>query len=192
MHSYIEVTRELRSLKSKTKCTIGNYTLYMLMPTMVYQEEYPRSQRIKKLYVLRKLFEVGVCLMIVIKHTESYWIQSFRSFQNNEGIGNVFMFYLQMVSPIILTYYTIFYFVFELYLNICAEVTRFGDREFYQEFWNITSYSEYGRSWNTITHQFLYQHIFKPCKVWFGMSSVKSGMLTTMFSAVMHDYFVVF
>lgn len=190
MHSFIEVNRELSERKIPNIVSAKSYALYLLMPTLVYQEKYPLLDKIRIRYILEKLFEIAVLLMILIKHIRSYWMEVFTKFQMNQGIPNIFFLYFEIAVPIILTYYCLFYFMFELYLNICGEVTRFGDRQFYLEFWNITTYGEYGRYWNTITHEFLYQHLFKVLRINWKLSSTKCAFITTLFSAVMHEYFM--
>ena len=137
MHSFIEVNRELKEFHVGHICSIKEYTMYLLMPTLVYQEKYPCLDKVRGSYIIEKLLEVAVLLvywhkqMVIIKYIESYWMSVLQSFQCNEGIENVVILYLKIAAPMILAYYCIFYFVFELYLNICAEVTRFGDRQYY-------------------------------------------------------------
>jgi hypothetical protein len=35
-------------------CTFGNYVDYMLVPTLVYEPSYPRTERVRPMYVLEK------------------------------------------------------------------------------------------------------------------------------------------
>lgn len=35
---------------------------------------------------------------------------------------------------------SLFLFIFEIYLNLFAEITKFGDRLFYDDFWNSVDY----------------------------------------------------
>jgi len=127
----------------------------------------------------------------MLKYIDALWRTTFKQFEYNEGIPNIYVFLLR-ISPILtLFYYMTFYFLFELYLNLWAEVTKFADRQFYMDFWNISSFSDYGRTWNTITHYFLYLHVFKPCRFRLGLSGVKSGIMTTLVSSMLHDYFAV-
>jgi len=42
-----------------------------------------------------------------------------------------------------------FYVYFHLYLNLFAELLRFGDRVFYRDWWNSSEVSAYWRLWNT-------------------------------------------
>lgn len=43
-----------------------------------------------------------------------------------------------------LIYFMIFYIIFEGVCNIFAELTLFADRDFYSDWWNSTSFDEYG------------------------------------------------
>ena len=45
-----------------------------------------------------------------------------------------------------------FYFYFHLYLNLWAEILRFGDRVFYKDWWNSSEVSAYWRLWNMPVH----------------------------------------
>lgn len=42
----------------------------------------------------------------------------------------------------------VFYIYFHLYLNLFAEILRFGDRVFYRDWWNSSNVSSYWRLWN--------------------------------------------
>ena len=39
----------------------------------------------------------------------------------------------------------LFFFMFEIFLQALAELTSFGDREFYQDFWNSHHLEEFNR-----------------------------------------------
>ena len=45
-----------------------------------------------------------------------------------------------------------FYAYFHLYLNLWAEVLRFGDRVFYKDWWNSSEIGSYWRLWNMPVH----------------------------------------
>ena len=45
-----------------------------------------------------------------------------------------------------------FYNLFHLSLNILAEILYFGDRNFYNDWWNCKSLAEYWRNWNLPVH----------------------------------------
>jgi diacylglycerol O-acyltransferase 1 len=59
---------------------------------------------------------------------------------------------------------------FHLYMNILAEVTHFGDREFYKDWWNATTIGDYWRLWNMPVHKWMMRTVYSPL--------VRSGAFT--------------
>ena len=55
-----------------------------------------------------------------------------------------------------------FYAFFHVWLNVLAELLRFGDRVFYLEWWNTTSFEHYWRLWNIPVHSWIARHIYFP------------------------------
>jgi sterol O-acyltransferase len=55
---------------------------------------------------------------------------------------------------------TLFYGILHTWFNIFAELLRFGDRLFYEDWWNVTNFAEYYRKWNIVVHEFLYYYIY--------------------------------
>ena len=43
-----------------------------------------------------------------------------------------------------------FYAFFHCALYLLAELTRFGDRQFYKDWWNSSFIDEYWRTWNLV------------------------------------------
>lgn len=49
-------------------------------------------------------------------------------------------------------YFMFFFLFFDGMLLVWAELTRFADRQFYQDFWNSTDFAESNRKWNHVVH----------------------------------------
>ena len=62
---------------------------------------------------------------------------------------------LVLAVPSLYAWITGFYIFFHLYLNIIAEILRFGDREFYRDWWNSTTIDQYWRLWNIPVHKWM-------------------------------------
>jgi diacylglycerol O-acyltransferase-1 len=95
-----------------------------------------------------------------------------------------------MSAPDAYLYLLIFYGFFHSYMNIWAELTYFGDRRFYDDWWNAGSMGDYWRKWNHPIHNFLMRHVYYP------MRRRKYGreaglLLTFVISAIFHEYIVV-
>jgi len=74
-------------------------------------------------------------------------------------------------------------------MNAFAEITRFGDRQFYLDWWNCTSWAQYYRKWNVVVHNFLYRHIYiEALTAKFGKDAAMWA--TFIISAIMHEYII--
>jgi diacylglycerol O-acyltransferase-1 len=83
----------------------------------------------------------------------------------------------------------VFYTYFHLYLNLFAELLRFGDRVFYRDWWNSGEVSAYWRLWNTPVHYWLVRHLYFPC-VRCNMPKTVATFVVFFFSAVMHEILI--
>jgi len=89
--------------------------------------------------------------------------------------------------PLYLTVVLGFFTIWECLFNCYAEITKFADREFYQDWWNCIKYDEFMRKWNTAVHQFLFRHVYLEFRVRFNMSKQLATLLTVVCSGVMHQ-----
>ena len=53
-----------------------------------------------------------------------------------------------------------FYALLHCWLNGFAEMLRFGDRNFYSDWWNSEEFVSYYRKWNIVVHEWLRAYIF--------------------------------
>jgi diacylglycerol O-acyltransferase-1 len=83
----------------------------------------------------------------------------------------------------------IFYFYFHLYLNLFAEILRFGDRVFYKDWWNSSELSAYWRLWNQPVHYWLIRHVYFPC-IRHKINKPVSTLIVFTLSAIMHEVLV--
>jgi len=51
--------------------------------------------------------------------------------------------WIRLILPVFILWMVLFYVLFELVLNICAELIRFGDRHFYLDWWYVVSILRY-------------------------------------------------
>ncbi|CAG5130127.1 unnamed protein product, partial [Candidula unifasciata] len=82
-----------------------------------------------------------------------------------------------------------FFAILHSWLNAFAEMLRFGDRLFYKDWWNSTTFSNYYRTWNVVVHDWLYTYIYKDvCKL--VGHKYRAGAMACVFiiSAVFHEY----
>lgn len=46
------------------------------------------------------------------------------------------------------------------WMNLWAELLLFGDRKFYEDWWNSTNYGMYYRKWNIVVNDFIYAYVY--------------------------------
>jgi len=95
-----------------------------------------------------------------------------------------------MSVPAAYCWLAMFYSLFHSFMNFWAEMTYFGDRRFYSDWWNAGNLSEYWRKWNFPIHSFLIRHVYYPLR----RRQVDKNLalfLTFFTSALAHEYIVV-
>ncbi|GFR93872.1 O-acyltransferase [Elysia marginata] len=93
------------------------------------------------------------------------------------------------VIPNHLIWLVFFYCFFHSMLNVLAELTKFGDREFYSDWWNAEAVSDFWKDWNIPVHRFCTRHIYKPL-LRKGLSKLAASTCVFLVSAFFHEYLV--
>uniref|UniRef100_A0A7S2RHP6 Diacylglycerol O-acyltransferase n=1 Tax=Rhizochromulina marina TaxID=1034831 RepID=A0A7S2RHP6_9STRA len=74
--------------------------------------------------------------------------------------------------------------------NLFAELTRFADRQFYEDWWNVTTWAAFYRKWNGLVHDFIHSYLYSDLVEFVGMSKSTAMMVSFVLSAVVHEYIV--
>lgn len=172
---------------------------FIVLPTMCFQFQYPFTPCVRWLSVLRHAAESAVCLAMMKIVIDNYiWVVVRDSFSITE-LQNIPIsvlirhFFIQMIRlsiPNLYVWLLMFIGLFHHWCNILAEITRFGDREFYLDWWNASSFGEYWRKWNLPIHFFLHRHVNKPL-LRNGVPKFFAAFTVFLISALMHEYVVV-
>ncbi|CAD6893441.1 unnamed protein product [Tilletia laevis] len=161
--------------------TYANFWDYLLVPTLVYELEYPRTKEIRPLYVLEKTLATFGTFFVIYVVTE-HWIMPFQPSDSEPLLKS----FLQLALPMLINYLLIFYIMFECICNAFAELTRFADREFYQDWWNATSMDVFSRKWNKPVHSFLLRHVYAS-SITAGMPKSQAMFVTFLLSSLLHE-----
>ena len=113
--------------------TVQNLLFFVLVPSLTYQLNYPRSMKVRKRYVVTLLLRM-LMVMMLITLTYNQYIRPVLNTPTVRALNIPEMIEKVLTLSIPNTYIWLlgFYFYFHLYLNLFAELTRFGDREFYR------------------------------------------------------------
>ncbi|KAJ2816796.1 Sterol O-acyltransferase 2 (Sterol-ester synthase 2), partial [Coemansia furcata] len=138
--------------------TLGNYAMFQLSPALVYELEYPRTAHIRWGYVAEKLVGTAgifVVFYIVVAHLVIPHLE--RMPDTGVGIAT-----LHLMGPMATCWLLFFFITFDSIANGFAELTRFADRRFYDDWWNARGLDEFSRKWNRPVHMFLARHVYMP------------------------------
>jgi diacylglycerol O-acyltransferase-1 len=124
---------------------------FILAPTLIYQTSYPRTPRIRIRFCLRRLFEIILCLSVQVFILQQYIVPTINNTlplmydHSLRGRIRILERTLKLVVPNAICWLLMFYSVFHSALNLQAELLRFGDRAFYNEWWNSQDLATYWR-----------------------------------------------
>ncbi|KAK4475771.1 hypothetical protein MN116_001030 [Schistosoma mekongi] len=169
----------------------SRYLYFLFAPTLVYRENYPRTHCIRWYFVFSNFLQVIVCFIF------SYYIFMRFCFIPFSQLGKLrkFSFKKYILTstactlPGGLLMLIAFYSFLHSWLNAFAEMLRFGDRLFYKDWWNATTFSVWYRTWNVIVHDWLYTYIYRDIQSLIGKQS-RTIAATVVFwlSAGVHEY----
>ncbi|XP_045811911.1 diacylglycerol O-acyltransferase 1A isoform X2 [Trifolium pratense] len=163
-------------------------TYFMVAPTLCYQPRYPRTPFIRKGWVFRQLVKLiiftGVMGFIIEQYINPIVQNSQHPFKGDllYAIERV----LKLSVPNLYVWLCMFYCFFHLWLNILAELLRFGDREFYKDWWNARTVEEYWRMWNMPVHTWMIRHLYFPC-LRSGIPKGAAVLIAFLVSALFHE-----
>ncbi|VDM60301.1 unnamed protein product [Angiostrongylus costaricensis] len=142
--------------------TIEQYVYFMFCPSFIYRDEYPRSHSrcLKKASV--HFFHCFILIEFVNLQFTQYvfpWLASldYPYLSLTEIVTALFA----GILPGMLCLICLFYGLLHSWLNGFAELMRFGDRQFYLNWWNVNNMAEYYRNWNLVVHDWLYAYVYR-------------------------------
>lgn len=174
--------------------TLHSFFMYTMYPTVVYEFSYPRTEKIRWGYAAGKIaatLGVFLCMIVVseqMMHPVAVWANSLR--ENGtllERIQGYPLVFLKVFPPFILLYLLTFFIIWDAILNSIAELSRFGDREFYRDWWNSTDWSKFARDWNVPVHNFLQRHVYTSSRLFLNLSRTQAMFFTFLLSSAVHE-----
>lgn len=175
--------------------TFFNFVEWTCLPTLVYDLEYPRQEKINWWYVAEKTAAtLGVIwVMIVVSQAYIYPVVVETTRQKEAGMSlderwKEFPWVVSdMLFPMLLEQLLSWYVIWECLLNVLAEITKFADRGFYGDWWNSVSFDQYARDWNRPVHNFLLRHVYHSSISFFHLSKMQATFFTFLLSAIVHE-----
>uniref|UniRef100_J3M4Q0 O-acyltransferase n=1 Tax=Oryza brachyantha TaxID=4533 RepID=J3M4Q0_ORYBR len=161
--------------------TLGSLIYFMMAPTLCYQPSYPRTSCVRKGWLIRQiilyLIFTGLQGFIIEQYINPIVVNSQHPLKG--GLLNAVETLLKLSVPNVYLWLCMFYAFFHLWLNILAEILRFGDREFYKDWWNAKTIDE-------PVHKWVVRHIYFPC-MRNGISKEVAVLISFLVSAALHE-----
>ncbi|KAL8810678.1 MAG: hypothetical protein Q9200_002390 [Gallowayella weberi] len=197
-HAYLNPTSASALPELYSQCpyprniTISNLAYFWWAPTLVYQPVYPRSPSIRWLFVLKRVAEGFGLSMFIWLASAQYAAPVLRNSLDKMAtlnIASIIERLMKLSTISLIIWLAGFFAVFQSILNALAEIMRFGDREFYTDWWNSPSVGNYWRTWNKPVYHFMRRHIYSPL-VGRGFSSGFASTMVFVFSGLLHELLV--
>jgi len=201
-----ETSRRIIIEKGFPDCLTFQYmAFYLAVPTLCFQLHYPRMRRIRKLRLARHFGAAVVSTVfgyILVEQYISPTLTNARSAVHMEvatggGPPQLRLSHLVLLErllklslPNLYLWLIMFYGLFHSWCNILGELTLFGDRCFYEDWWNAASFAEYWKRWNLPVHHWFLRHMYFPL-VRRGYSQLFAGFAVFLVSGLLHEFLVV-
>lgn len=188
VHSYMDVHYDLFALNSEEtpyeeKC-LADFLYFLAVPSLVYEPSFPTFVPENRMHniIVRSVLLLGSLLFSYVWITEKVLPIAVRLHRMPVIDGMIYSLIPMWVSAMV-----IFFTLFELVCNILADITCYGDRSFYGDWWNSTTFEDFNRLWNKPVHQWLLRHVYfkvrsKGCNKFIGQS------VTLLYSSLMHEF----
>uniref|UniRef100_A0A0B6Z381 O-acyltransferase n=1 Tax=Arion vulgaris TaxID=1028688 RepID=A0A0B6Z381_9EUPU len=171
---------------------IRDLAYFLLAPTLCYELNFPRSARIRKRFLAKRLLEAVFLSWLLVALVQQWIVPALNNARQPLAEMEVFKMVerlLKLAIPNHLIWLVFFYWFFHSCLNVLAELLRFADREFYKDWWNAETVSEFWQNWNIPVHRFAARHVYKPL-LRKGVPKLLAATIVFMFSAFFHEYLV--
>ncbi|KAM4579930.1 diacylglycerol O-acyltransferase 1b isoform 2-T2 [Odontesthes bonariensis] len=178
-------------------CYPGNLTIrdmyyFVFAPTLCYELNFPRSSKVRTSFLLRRLFEMLFFTQMLVALTQQWMIPIIQSSMKpleDMDLSRMAERLLRLAVPNHLLWLMFFYWFFHSSLNFMAELLRFGDRQFYRDWWNSETVTYFWQNWNIPVHKWCLRHFYKPL-LRRGISKMVSQSAVFFLSAFFHEYLV--
>ncbi|KAK4133982.1 hypothetical protein BT67DRAFT_442492 [Trichocladium antarcticum] len=175
--------------------TLRNHYEYIVLPTVLYELEYPRSQSINWYYVAEKAAASFGIIFVMIMVSQAFIypvvMETVRMKEEAVPLADRLRQFprmlLDLIFPFMMEYLLTWYLIWESILNLVAELTYFADRSFYDAWWNCVSWDQFARDWNRPVHNFLLRHVYHSSISAMKVDKHTATIITFLISACMHE-----
>jgi len=188
----ISQSQEKKIVMWPDNLSVRDIYYFWLAPTLCYELNFPRTSRVRTMFLLRRLLEVVVGANVAAAVVQQYIVpsvaNSLEAFANMEA-GNASERLLKLAIPNHMLWLILFYLIFHSGLNTSGEILQFADRDFYHDWWNAPDIGKFWTLWNLPVHRWCVRHLYKPF-LKNGNSKTVATLAVFFTSAFFHEYLV--
>ncbi|XP_056153914.1 diacylglycerol O-acyltransferase 1a isoform X2 [Lampris incognitus] len=165
---------------------------FVFAPTLCYELNFPKSSRIRKSFLLRRLFEMLFFIQLLVGLIQQWMVPTIQNSMKplqEMDFSRMVERLLKLAVPNHLIWLIFFYWFFHSSMNFVAELMQFGDREFYKDWWNSESVTYFWANWNIPVHKWCLRHFYKPM-LRTGVNKFLAQTAVFLVSAFFHEYLV--
>ncbi|ESZ97525.1 hypothetical protein SBOR_2072 [Sclerotinia borealis F-4128] len=175
--------------------SVTNHYEYIVLPTLVYELEYPRSDSIDWYNVAEKTIATAGLLIVMNLISQTYIypivVQTIKMKEDGMTLYERLCYFPGIISdlafPFLAEYILTWYVIWECILNLLAELTCYADRGFYEAWWNSVSWDQFARDWNRPVHNFLLRHVYHSSISSLQVNKRIATLITFFMSACVHE-----
>ncbi|KAG5661564.1 hypothetical protein KAF25_005686 [Fusarium avenaceum] len=199
-HAYLHPVEGERELVPElyTQCpypeniTFSNLVYFWWAPTLVYQPVYPRTDKIRWVFVAKRIgefFGLSVFMWVASAQYAAPVLRNSLEKIASLDLMSILERLLKLSTISLVIWLAGFFALFQSFLNALAEVLRFGDRSFYDDWWNSESLGAYWRTWNKPVYTYFKRHLYMPM-IGRGWSPQAASFVVFLVSAILHEILV--
>lgn len=169
--------------------TFSNLCYFWWAPTLVYQPYYPRSPAVRWTFVMKRFGEVFGLSVFIWLATAQYaapLLQNSTATVAALDVASIIERVMKFSTVSLVIWLAGFFALFQSFLNGLAELMRFGDRNFYEDWWNSPDLATYWNTWNKPVYHFMRRHVYSPLRGR-GWSHVMASFWVFTFSGFLHE-----
>ncbi|QSZ31675.1 hypothetical protein DSL72_001242 [Monilinia vaccinii-corymbosi] len=175
--------------------SMTNHYEYIVLPTLVYELEYPRSENVDWYNVAEKAIATAGLLVVMNLISQTYIypivVQTIDMKEAGMTLYERLWYFPGIISdlafPFLAEYILTWYVIWECILNLLAELTCYADRGFYEAWWNSVSWDQFARDWNRPVHNFLLRHVYHSSISSLRVNKYTATLITFSLSACVHE-----
>lgn len=179
-------------VKYPDNLTLKDLFYFLLAPTLCYELNFPRTARIRKRFLMKRILELVFGVNLVLALFQQWMIPSIQNSVEPFSTMDVVRIterLLKLAIPNHLLWLCFFYLSFHSFLNLMGELLHFADRNFYNDWWNAKNISVFWSTWNMPVHRWAVRHVYIPITE-MGYSKFTASIIVFLISAFFHEYLV--